>query len=496
MRTMTERTRSLPILETAGTALTGTSGGLAGVSTVAAVLRHEVRQLTGTFRFRALSLLVVLLMLLAAVTAAAGYRGQESEQRGLADGHARELLGATVDQAAEILHPALKAPWRLSMVVDGGQSVTPDAYSQALSPLVAPRLFRIHRGNERLPFSTPVDWSFVIGLVLTFAVFLLGYDAVCGERRAGTLKLVLTYPVTRWQVFTGKLLALWIALAVPFLGAAALSLAAARLAGIPFQSGDLAKATLVALVGLWVLLLSALVALLVSSLARDSSTSLSILVWLWVTAVLVVPAVGGLLARRLHSIPAEGETATEMAAIDQRIARDYAGRDRRWRPLQWAAADGFAWERVSAEAETRRFVLKEEVRRRVLQRKLGQARLAAALACLSPTALAGDLAERLTGTGLERDASFLDQAWAFRPLLGRWLRALDASDPESPHVLFFSGYVSRKPLAGPVPRFTFREASIGQGLGAARPVAAVLAGETLALAAAALFFFSRSGVSS
>jgi ABC-type transport system involved in multi-copper enzyme maturation permease subunit len=495
MKTMAERTRNLPILETAGTALTWTSGGSAVQGTVAAVLRHEVRQLTGTFRFRALGLLAVLLMLLAAVTAAARYRGEELEQRGLAADHARELRGATVDQAVEVLHPALKAAWRLSLVVDGGQSATPDAYSQALSPLMAPRLFRIRRGNERLPFPTPVDWSFVIRLVLPFAAFLLGYDAVCGERRAGTLKLVLTYPIARWQVFIGKLLAIWIALAVPFLGAASLSLAVARLAGIPFQSGDLAKAGLVALVGLWVILLSALAALLISSLARDSSTSLSILVWLWVTAVLVVPAVGGLLARRLHSIPAEGETAADMAAIDQRISREHAGRDGRWRPLKWAAADGFAWERASAEAERRRFVLKEEVRRRALQRKLGQARLAQALACLSPTALAGDLAERLAGTGLARDASFLDQAWAFRAVLGRWLRALDAGDRESPHILFFSGYVSRKPLAGSVPRFTFREESIGQGLGAARPVVAILAGETLALAAAALFFFSRSGVS-
>jgi ABC-2 type transport system permease protein len=484
------------MLETAGLAMSWTSGSEAACQgTVAAVLRHEVRQLTATFRFRASVFLVILLMLLAAVTAAARYHGEELEQRGLADDHARELLGATVDQAVEILHPAFKAPWRLSLVVDGGQSATPDAYSQALSPLVASRLFRIHRGNERLPFSTPVDWSFVIRLVLTFAAFLLGYDAVCGERRAGTLKLVLTYPIARWKVFAGKLLAIWSLLAVPFLGAAALSLIAARLEGIPFQGGDLAKAGLVALVGLWVILLSALAALLISSLARDSSTSLGILVWLWVTAVLVVPAVGGLLARRLHSIPTEGETATEMAAIDQRISREHAGRDRQWRPLQWAAADSFAWERTSAEAETQRFALKEEVRRRILQRKLGQAWLAQALAGLSPTSLAGDVAERLTGTGLTRDASFLDQVWAFRPALGRWLSALDAGDAASPHILFFSGYVSRRPLAGSIPRFTFREETIGQGFAAARPIVAILAGETLALAAAALFFFSRSGVS-
>lgn len=493
---MSERLRELPMPETAGFAMSWTNaGGASSRGTVAAVLRHEVHQLTATFRYRALNLLIFLLMLLAAITAAARYRGQEIEQQGLADDSSRELRGATVDQAVEIRQPALKVPWRLSLVVDGGQSATPDAYSQALSPIVPPRFFRIHRGNERLPFSTPVDWSLVIRLVLTFAAFLLGYDAVCGERRAGTLKLVLTYPVARWKVFAGKLLAIWSALALPFLGAAILSLIVARLGGIPFQGGDLAKAALGALVGLWVLLLSALAALLVSSLARASSTSLGILVWLWVTAVLVVPAVGGLLARRLHSIPAESETAREMAAIDQRISREHAGRDRQWRPMQWAAEDGFAWERTSAQAETRRFGLKEEVRRRALQRKLGQARLAQALACLSPASLAGDVAERLTGTGLARDARFLDQAWAFRPVLGRWLRALDARDAASPHILFFSGYVSRKPLTGPIPRFTFHEETIGQGLVAAWPSVAILAGETLALAAVALFFFSRSEVS-
>lgn len=489
---MAERLRNLSLPETAGISVPWASGGAGSPGAISAVFRHEVRQLASTFRFRASVFLMIALMLLAAVTAAARYRGQALEQREMADDQSRELRGTTVDQAMEALHPALKAPWRLSLVVDGGQSATPDVYSQALSALVAPRFFRIHRGNERLPLSTPVDWGFVIRLVLTFAAFLLGYDSVCAEHRAGTLKLVLTYPIARWKVFTGKLLAIWSALAAPFLAAAALSLLAARLAGASFQTGDLTKAGLVALVGLWVLLLSALAALLVSSLARDSSTSLSILVWVWVTAVLVVPAIGGLLARRLHSTPTEAEVGRDMAAIDQRVAREHAGRDRRWRPLQWAATDGFAWERASAEAETQRFVQQEEVRRRALQRKLGQARLAEALSCFSPAALAEALTERLAGTGLDRDASFLDQAWAFRPVLGHWFHALDQGDPESPHILFFSGYMSRRPVTPEsIPRFVFREESMRHNLAAARPLVAIFACETLALAAAAIFFFSR-----
>ncbi|HEX9943024.1 MAG TPA: ABC transporter permease subunit [Thermoanaerobaculia bacterium] len=469
------------------------AGSGAANRVVATILLHEVRLLTGTFRFYASAFLLVSLLVLAAVTAAARYRGESLEQEAVTDEYAARLAGATVDQVVEILHPAIRSPWRLALVVDGGQAATPDAYGQALSALVAPRLWRIHSGNHRLPGSEPLDWMFVIRVVLPFSAFLLGYNAVCGEHRAGTLKLLLSYPVPRWKIFTGKLLAIWSCLAAPFLAGAALSLLIATgLGGVPLHSQDLIKAGLLALLGLWAAAFFTLVALLVRSLARDSSTSLSVLAWLWVTAVIVVPAVSGLLAHRLHPISAEGEIGQEMEAIDQRIAREYAGREGRWRPPQWATSDGFAWERSSAEAENRRFAFQEEVRRRAVQRKLGQTRLARNLASLSPTSLIQDLAERLTGSGLWRDESFLRQAWAFRSVLAEQVRALDARDPESPRILFFSGYVSKRPIKpGAIERFAFRERSVRQGLAAARPVLALLAFETLALAAASLYFFSR-----
>jgi ABC-2 type transport system permease protein len=329
--------------------------------------------------------------------------------------------------------------------------------------------------------------------VLSLAAFLLGYDAVCGDRRQGTLKLALTYPAPRWKLLAGKFLALWACLAAPFLAGAALSLAlAAGPGGIPFAAGDLAKAGLVALLGLWAAAFFVLAALLVSSLTREPSASLSVLVWIWVTAVLVVPAASGLLAHRLHPLPTDAEIARETAGIQRRIARDYAGLEGRWRQPAWAAADGFAWEKASAEAENRRFALREELRRRVLRSKLDQARLARGLSSLSPGALATDIAERLTGSGLWRDESFLEQAWAFRSALAGRMRALDARDPESPHVLFFTGWVSARQVPpGEVPRFSFRERPALAGLAGARPALALFALETLLLAAAALFTFSR-----
>jgi hypothetical protein len=132
------------------------------------------------------------------------------------------------------------------------------------------------------------------------------------------------------------------------------------------------------------------------------------------------------------------------------------------------------------------------VRRQVLARQIEQARLARHLASFSPVLLIEEIAERLTGSGLERDESFLRQARSFRARLAERMGALDAADPASPHLLFFQGYLSQRPLpAGALPRFVFVEEPLAQDLAAAGRQLALFAFETAALALGCLFFFSR-----
>ena len=148
-----------------------------------------------------------------------------------------------------------------------------------------------------------------------------------------------------------------------------------------------------------------------------------------------------------------------------------------------AAADGYAWEKASAGAETARQRLQEEVRGWVIDRKLGQARLARSLSSLSPALLIQDLGERLTGSGGWRDRAFLAQARGFRSVLEGRVRRLDLADPASPHIFFFRGYLSRRPVPpGAVPPFTFREIPVTQGFANAAPALALLTLETLLLA--------------
>lgn len=460
------------------------------------IFRHELRRTAASGRFLTAASLLIAVMAFAAAGGGARYHNGRLAQQAIARDHASQLSNATVDSIAGTPHPAMKAPWRLSWVADGGQSTTPDLCEQALSALVAPRLGRSTQGNPRLSPAQPLDWMFVLRVLLPLLAFLLGHDGVCGGRRTGSLKLLLSYPVPRWQVLAGKILALWTCLAAPLLAGAALSLGLAwTVGGIPFVPADLGRAFLVLLLGLWAALFFVLAALLVSTLSSDSSISLSVLTWLWVTGLIVAPAVGGLLARHLQPVPSSQEIQRRLDAVDQQVSREYADQEGHWRPAKWAAADGYAWEKVSAAAENLRGSRREAIRRGVLLRKIEQARTAELLAALSPISLTNLLGEQLAGTGRERDESFLRQAWRFRDLLGERVKALDGEDPASPHVLFFPGYLSQRKLpaaaAAGLTRFRFHETSIRGGLASARGGLALLVLETLALAAGAFFSFSR-----
>jgi len=476
----------------AGREIPFSAAGSASRGVVSAIFVHEVRLAARSFRVWAPALLLFLLMLLGAVTSAAYNRREAIAQADIATAYARQLTQATLENAVEILHPAFKPPWRVALVVDGGQSATPDVYFQALSALQEPELRKAAAESPRLAGRSPLDWLFGIRIVLSLGAFLLCHGAICGERQSGTLKLLFSYPIPRWKILAGKFLAAWVCLAVPFVAGTAISfVAAAGLGDVQFTDGDLARAAIGVFLGLWTAAFFVLIALLVSLLTRDPSASLGVLSLLWVAAVVVIPALSVLLARRLQPLPTDAEINQRMDAATLQAQRESPGRGGRWRQHTWAAADGYAWEKLSAQVENRRAALQEAVRRQVLDSKLRQAFLARALASVSPPSLVQDIAERLTGTGLERDRAFLAQAWAFRAVLEDRMRRLDAADPESPHILFFRGYLSHRPLAtGAIPRFVFRERTLAKGVASARSLLLAFVLETLVLAASAVLAFS------
>lgn len=128
--------------------------------------------------------------------------------------------------------------------------------------------------------------SLTIFLVPLIAL-LLSHDAIVGEVERGTLPLLLSYPVTRWQIVMGKffghLLILLFATVVGY-GAAA--------AAVALTGADILRQSIVSfavMVASSVLLGAVFIAIgyLISTMVRDRGTAAGIAIGVWLALTLV-----------------------------------------------------------------------------------------------------------------------------------------------------------------------------------------------------------------
>lgn len=132
-----------------------------------------------------------------------------------------------------------------------------------------------------------VSLSSLTIFLLPLIALLISHDAIVGEMERGTMLLLLSYPVGRWQVllgkFTGHLAILAFATVLGY-GAAALALAATGA-----EIGVESWIAFAAMVGSSVLLGAVFIAIgtLVSALVRDRGTAAGIAVGIWLALVLI-----------------------------------------------------------------------------------------------------------------------------------------------------------------------------------------------------------------
>lgn len=182
-----------------------------------------------------------------------------------------------------------------------------------------------------------LDLLFIISVLLPLLGIIFTYDAVCGEREDGTLKLIHTTAISRANVILAKWLGNWLALGVPFMAVFFFAvILGSFVGGLEIDPITLGEAGIIAAASLVYLGFFLALGLFVSGLVRLPGTSILILLFLWVTFALVIPNVSPIIASQITPLPSvagiekEAELLTDVIR-DNRVQEELQPLDKQFR---------------------------------------------------------------------------------------------------------------------------------------------------------------------
>lgn len=255
-----------------------------------------------------------------------------------------------------------------------------------------------------------VDFAFVVRIILSLMVIFLAYNAVAGEKSAGTLRLILSNPVPRYAVLLGKIMGgLMLVLVSLFAAMIMALLILITHPAVALTGSDWIRILGMGFVSALYLVTIFALSILVSVLVDRPSTSLLILLQTWLFLVVLYPGGALILAEQWWRLPGEEELAARKKAAFQPFEKEYE-------ETQKAFSDSIRkTAHVPQDIDLRQHDL--NVMRATLNRSVDlelthaeseQMRLAGSMAIFSPAALYDQAMVRLARTGGEEFDRFID----------------------------------------------------------------------------------------
>ncbi len=267
----------------------------------------------------------------------------------------------------------------------------------------------------------PLDLGLVVQVVLSLFVLLFTYDAICGEKEVGTLRLMASFSVPRHRLLLGKfigaLLPTLSAFGLPLLLGIAVVL---LMPEVQFTNAELHRlGFILASFGLYLTVFTC-AGLLASCLTHRAPTSFVLLLGFWVATVVVLPRLSLIGAESIRPAPSVYELEAEKGAISKSIWEEVRRARYKWRD-EYNASSEKKWRQTPEGQEAERLHYRglrhdlwlvptrleyERLEQAFRNRYNARLELAVVLARFSPAFAVNNATVRLARTGLDRQQRF------------------------------------------------------------------------------------------
>lgn len=329
--------------------------------------------------------------------------------------------------------------------------------------------------NFTLTYFSDVNWVFIISLILSFVALVFTFDSICGEKEVGTLRMMLANTIPRYEVLLGKYFGAMLTLCIPLLIGVLVSLIIVITSNTAGISGlEWLKILVVVILSFLYLSIFVFLGIFVSSRTSRSANCMVVLLLMWVSLVILVPSLGRTVSGMFFETPTRVKLNRKLFEAERQV---------------WDNSDRFGKNagnsfpdvndpRMNIPARARLYNALSNTKNGIIEdhhnKMMAQALIGRNFTCLSPTAVYRRASEAIAGVGIVRCANLYQQVKRYQTNLKEFIRAKDAEDPDSRHLIFDEDNsrgrfdwrtISKKPVDfDTVPKFQERALAIGQSL--------------------------------
>ena len=168
-----------------------------------------------------------------------------------------------------------------------------------------------------------LDFLFIVGTVFSLLALLFTFDAVAGEKEAGTLRINLSNPLPRDVFLWSKLIGGYIVFVVPFLVSFLLGLLLLVWQGFPLGELKVALPVLgLTLISLLYIAVFFAIGVVISTYLDNAKTALIVAFTFWVFAVLIAPRGAFVVAKLVSPTRTQQAVYMEKAALHNNLSKD------------------------------------------------------------------------------------------------------------------------------------------------------------------------------
>jgi ABC-type transport system involved in multi-copper enzyme maturation permease subunit len=316
--------------------------------------------------------------------------------------------------------------------------------------------------------------AFIISLILSFIALVFTYSSICGEKEAGTLRLMLAGSVPRYKVVAAKYLGVMFTIGIPLCVGLLVNLviviSSNAISTSPF---DWLKILTIILLSFLYLSIFVLLGLFISSRTAHSANCMTVLLLVWVGLVILIPSFGKIISDASGKTPTQAELDRRLAEVKKQSLDDAcsgkfgknAGVFSSKHPERCNPPATARWKNAETNAENQVF-------EGHLNKMMAPAIIGRRFTRISPTVLFQCGCEIIVGTGLVRFNGLYQQVKEYKGNLREYIRSKDSEDNDSLHLICASTQavrdwktMSHKPVDfSTVPKFQERDLALGESL--------------------------------